>query len=366
MSDRKRLAIDVRMDRPGFALRVCRDVELEGVTGLFGPSGGGKTTLLRIIAGLETEADGVVRFGANTWQDSASAQFCPAWRRPVGYVFQDTRLFPHLDVAGNLLFADRRAGSDTSAIRFDDVLDAFELRPLLGRSVENLSGGEAQRVAIARTLLTRPELLLLDEPLAGLDRARKRDILPYLENLPRRFGVPAIYVSHSVSEIARLTDEVLVMDAGSIAAAGPTMTVLASEEPALAALSFEPVAVLDVTVVEALPEQYLTRVELDGQPMTVPSVAEASPGDRLRLLVNSVDVVLATEKPAGLSVRNVLAGRIHAIEMRRGTAFANVLIDVGSARLVARLTRHAIDEMAIGKGDAVYALIKTASFERGA
>lgn len=366
MSESLPLELDVRMQRPGFALEVSLDIELAGVTGLFGPSGGGKSTLLRIIAGLERSANGVVRFGGKTWQDSQAAVNLPAWRRPVGYVFQDARLFPHLDVAGNLRFADRRAADRPSEIRHDEVVDAFDLHSLMSRSVQTLSGGEVQRVAIARTLLTRPDLLLLDEPLAALDRRRKRDILPYLEALPQRFGVPAIYVSHSVGEIARLTDKVVVLSNGAVVAAGNTLTVLASEDPALAALSFETVSVLDVRVVETLPEQHLTRVALDGQLMTLPSFAEVSAGDRLRLLVHSGDVVLATEEPRGLSVRNVLLCRIRAVESRPGSAFANVVVVAGKAQLVARLTRHAVAELGLGEGDEIYALIKTASFERDA
>jgi molybdate transport system ATP-binding protein len=207
---------------------------------------------------------------------------------------------------------------------------------------------------------------LLDEPLAALDRRRKRDILPYLEALPQRFGVPAIYVSHSVGEIARLTDEVLVLSNGAIVAAGNTLSVLASEDPALAALSFETVSILDVRVVETLPDQLLTKVELDGQPMTLPSFAEVSAGDRLRLLVHSGDVVLATEEPRGLSVRNVLRGRIRAVESSPASAFASVVVAVGKAQLVARLTRHAVSELRLGEGDEIFALIKTASFERDA
>jgi molybdate transport system ATP-binding protein len=359
------LKLELQLEFGRFALDVDFDAELAGVTGLFGPSGGGKSTLLRVIAGHESRARGIVRFDGVIWQDSSAGVFLPAWRREVGYVFQDARLFPHLDVAGNLRYAEKRANGEGGDIRFDDVVDAFDLRALMREHTDTLSGGEVQRVALARTLLSRPRLLLLDEPLAALDRQRKRDILPYLEALPKRFGVPAIYVSHTVSEIARLTESVLVMDGGRLVAKGDTATILAGDDPALEALSVETVSVLDVDVSEVLPDQFLTRVTLNDQPMTLPALADASIGERIRLLIRSGDVVLATREPRGISVRNILHGRIRSVERQASGAFANVAVDVGGARLVARLTQHAIGEMGIKEGDAIYALIKTASFERG-
>jgi molybdate transport system ATP-binding protein len=365
VSDSMSLTLDLQLEFGRFALDVDFDIELSGVTGLFGPSGGGKSTLLRVIAGHETRARGKVRFDGSTWQDSSAGLFLPAWRRAVGYVFQDARLFPHLDVAGNLRYAEKRASGEGGDIRFDDVVDAFDLTALMGEHTDTLSGGEVQRVALARTLLTRPRLLLLDEPLAALDRRRKRDILPYLEALPKRFGVPAIYVSHTVGEIARLTENVLVMDGGRLVATGDTATILAGDDPALAALSVETVSVLHVNVSEVLPDQFLIRVTLNDQPMTLPAFADATVGERIRLLIRSGDVVLATREPQGISVRNILRGRIRSVERQASGAFANVAVDVGGARLVARLTQHAIGEMGIKEGDAIYALIKTASFERG-
>ncbi|MDZ7642957.1 MAG: ATP-binding cassette domain-containing protein [Woeseiaceae bacterium] len=200
------------------------DVELDGVTGLFGASGSGKSTLLRLIAGLERADDGHVRFAGKPWQDAGT--FVPPHRRPVGYVFQDARLFRHLDVAGNLRFAARRRSDDGAGPQFDEVVAACDLDPLLDRDVRALSGGEQQRVALARTLLCGPRLLLFDEPLAALDAARKHDILPYIESLQARFGIPAIYVSHSMDEIVRLADRVIVLADGRVQARGPTVPVL--------------------------------------------------------------------------------------------------------------------------------------------
>jgi len=210
------LALHVTLERADFALEVQHELALEGITALFGPSGSGKTTLLRVIAGLERSARGSVTFDGNAWQ-SAQA-WLPPDRRGVGYVFQDGRLFPHLTVKKNLEFAARRA--TRGAIDFDAAVAAFDLKALLGRRPGSLSGGEQQRVAIARALLTSPRLLLMDEPLSSLDVGRKREILPLIEQLPRQFGVPVLYVTHNVDEVARIASHVLLLAGGRVAAYG--------------------------------------------------------------------------------------------------------------------------------------------------
>jgi len=197
-----------RLSFGDFTLDARIDTPLSGTTALFGPSGGGKSTLLRIIAGLENRAEGVVALGDMTWAHSDAGIFTPAHQRPVGTVFQDGRLFTHLTVAQNLRYADRRSRHRHSAINLDTVIDRLSLTPLLPRRPDTLSGGERQRVALGRTLLTRPALLLLDEPLSALDRGRKADILPYLRDLPGSFGIPTLYVSHAVEEIAQLAETV--------------------------------------------------------------------------------------------------------------------------------------------------------------
>ncbi len=306
----QQLSLRVKLSYPGFSLDVDRRLSLSGVTGLFGPSGGGKSTLLRIIAGLESRAEGEVTFGSETWQNEAS--FVPPHLRPIGYVFQDARLFSHLTVEGNLRYArDRRRDED--GISYDEVVAAMDLQALLHRYTDALSGGERQRVAIARTLLTNPRLLLLDEPLAALDIGRKREILPYIEALPQRFGIPAIYVSHAINEMARLADEVIVLENGVVTTVGPVVQVLNSEALQSSTMPFEPVTILEATVLEHLPDLYLTRVDYHGQQISVPIIDAHKKGDVVRLSVRSGDVVLATEKPFGLSVRNVLEGTVSSV-----------------------------------------------------
>jgi molybdate transport system ATP-binding protein len=354
------LSLRVKVTYPGFELEVARDISLAGITGLFGPSGGGKSTLLRIIAGLEPSVEGQVRFNGETWQNKSS--FVPAHRRPVGYVFQDARLFPHLTVAGNLQFAHSRCGTE-NGITFDEAISAMDLQSLLHRHTDALSGGERQRVAMARTLLANPRLLLLDEPLAALDVSRKREILPYIESLPTRFGIPTIYVSHSVSEMARLVDDVIILENGLITAVGPAVSILNRQDLQSSALSFEALTILEVQVIEHLEALHLTRVDFRGQRITVPTITTAV-GETVRLSVCAGDVVIATEEPRGLSVRNMLTGKLVSIDPDQDGAFATVSMDISGAIIRSQLTHHAVTELALAKGMHVYALIKTASFNR--
>ena len=355
------LLLRVKVAYPGFSLDVDRQLSLSGVTGLFGPSGGGKSTLLRIIAGLESRAAGEVTFDGETWQNESS--FVPPHLRPIGYVFQDARLFSHLTVEGNLRYARDRRRPD-GGISYEEVVSTMELQSLLHRHTDVLSGGERQRVAIARTLLTNPRLLLLDEPLAALDIGRKREILPYIEALPKRFGIPAIYVSHAVSEMARLADDVVVLEGGRITAVGPALTILNREDLQASTMPFEAVTILEANVVEHLPDLHLTRVDYHGQQISIPLIDAVQKGDAVRLSVRSGDVVIATEQPRGLSVRNMLAGTVLSVDPDRESAFATVSVAIDSAIIKAHLTHHAVAELGIEKGLPVYALVKTASFDR--
>jgi molybdate transport system ATP-binding protein len=245
-ADGMALTVDVQLRYQGFNLAVAQDFSLSGVTGLFGPSGAGKSTLLRIIAGLETRAVGRVAMGAEIWQEGDRA--LPPHRRGVGYVFQDTRLFPHLSVRGNLDYALRRA-QGLGGPGMSEIVDALDLGALLGRRPAEISGGEKQRAAIGRALLGAPKILLMDEPLAALDEARKAEILPYLERLCDHARVPIIYVSHAVAEVARLARDMVVLRAGRVLRAGPATQVLSDPEAVPMVGSREAGAVIEARIV---------------------------------------------------------------------------------------------------------------------
>ena len=349
------LALHVTLERPDFTLEVQHELALEGITALFGPSGSGKTTLLRVIAGLERSARGSVTFDGNAWQNAQS--WLPPDRRGVGYVFQDGRLFPHLTVQKNLEFAERRA--KRRAIDFEAAVVAFDLKTLLGRRPESLSGGEQQRVAIARALLTSPQLLLMDEPLSSLDVRRKREILPLIEQLPRQFGVPVLYVTHNVDEVARVASHVLLLAAGRVAAYGTVAEVFerVDLEPYIGGL--ETGTVLRTRVAEH--RDGVATLLVGSERLRVP-MSDAPVGALRPIRINARDVAIATEKPRHLSIRNVLAAKILRIEPS-ATGNVELLLDVEGEHLRSRITRDACDELNLQVDQNVFALIKSVALE---
>lgn len=359
------LALSLRVAHPGFRLELEGELPLAGVTAIFGPSGSGKSTLLRAIAGFERRAEGRVAFGDRVWLDAAAGIDLPPHRRPAGMLFQDARLFPHLDVAGNLAYAVRRRGRDGRFGR-DAVVEALDLAPLLARSVDALSGGERKRVALARTLLSNPALLLLDEPLSGLDRGRKAEILPYLEDVTRRFGLPTLFVSHDIDEVARLADRVWVLDGGRLQTTGPTAEIVERLDLEPLTGRFEGGVLVEGRVDRHDPRLHLTFVDLHGDELTMPLLERLAPGDPVRLRIRARDVALATERPVGLSIRNVLPGRIVELVPEPETGSVEAFVALHADRLRARLTLAAVEELGLEVGSPVFALVKSVSFERGA
>ncbi len=354
------LSVDIKLALKGFSLEVVHAFELGGITALFGASGAGKSLLLRVIVGLEDSARGQVSFDGEPWQ--GKGPFVPTAQRGVGYVFQDSRLFEHLDVAGNLNFAAKRSGSQA----FDTVVKTLDLQPLLSRRVTALSGGEKQRVAIGRTLLTEPRLLLMDEPLAALDHARKTRLLPYIARLPEAFGLPVIYVTHSVEEVTRLADRMVVLANGRVLAAGGVADTLARLDIAEASGKFEAGSVVRAEVTGQNQRFRLTDMTVAGQALSMPASA-VELGTELRLRIRARDVAIAVGRPEGLSIRNVLRGKILEIEQEAETAFAEVLLDIGDGqRLRARITRASVAELGLAVDDIVFALVKSVSFDRRA
>ena len=349
------LALDVALDRPGFALSVRCDLALEGITALFGPSGAGKTTLLRVLAGLERSARGSVMFDGIGWQGAHS--WLPPHRRGVGYVFQDGRLFPHLTVRQNLEFAARRAARD--AIRFDAAVGALDLESLLERACLSLSGGEQQRAAIARALLTSPQLLLMDEPLSSLDARRKREILPLIEQLPREFGVPVLYVTHNVDEVARLAARVLLMANGRVVADGTVTEIFERVDLESYTGGLEAGAVLRARVAEH--HDGVATLIVGRERLRVP-MTDAPVGAVRPIRIHARDVAIATERPLHLSIRNVLAARILSIETA-ATGNVELLLDVDGEHLRSRITRDACEDLQLKVDQHVFALIKSVALE---
>ena len=351
------LSLDVALDRPGFALRVAVDLALTGITALFGPSGSGKTTLLRIIAGLEQAASGTVAFDGETWQ--SGDRRVPPHRRQVGYVFQDGRLFSHMTVAQNLEFALRRSTSQPPSIDLEKAIEALGLRPLLERRTPSLSGGEQQRVAIARALLRSPRLLLMDEPLSSLDIKRKREILPHIEALPGRFGVPVLYVTHNLDEVARLANDVVLLADGRVAACGNVAEVFERTDLASLVGGLEAGVVLRARV--AAHDNGIGTLLVGSQQLRVP-MATAQVGTTRPIRIHARDVAVATVRPEKLSIRNVLRGRIRLIETGANLN-VELLIDVDGEHLRARITQDALEELDLAVGREVFALIKSVALE---
>lgn len=344
-----------RVQRSGFALDVDLRLPATGVSAVFGPSGCGKTTLLRCMAGLTRAPQGRLHVAGECWQDEHAGVWRPTHRRPIGYVFQEASLFPHLSVQGNLDFAHRRSGSTDRRV-VDESIALFEIDHLLPRSPERLSGGERQRVAIARALASSPRILLMDEPLAALDAARKAEILPFLERLHRELSIPVIYVTHSMDEVARLADHLVVLDQGRVDASGAMREVLARLDSTLTASEDAGVA-LDATVAGHDAKYRLTRLDIGGAELWAARVSREV-GSRVRVRIHARDVSLALFRPDGSSITNILASVVEAIA-HDGPDQSMVRLRVGDgARLLARITRRSCDHLALDRGMVVYAQVK--------
>lgn len=351
------LMVALRGSVGGFALDIDFTAPATGVTALFGPSGAGKTSILRCIAGLTRLAQGEIAFAGETWQDARG--FVPAHCRPVGYVFQDANLFAHLSVADNLHFGLKRAATARPVVGFDAVVDRLGLGKLLARSPERLSGGERQRVAIGRALLAQPRLLLVDEPLSAVDLPARDGILSLLETLCRDLAIPAVYVSHDLAEVTRLAHHLVLIEAGKLVAAGPLDDILTDLRLPLAA-SPQAGVVLDA-VVEAADAHYgLTSYRVAGGVLTAPARG-LTVGTHCRVRVLASDISLCREPPLGTTILNVLPGVILGADSFDGMQ-TNVLIQLGAdekgAKLLARVTRKSWESLGFAIGQSTHALVK--------
>jgi len=334
----------------------------EGITALFGRSGAGKTTVVNAIAGLLRPQSGCIMLGEDTLFDAERRIFVPARRRRFGYVFQEGRLFPHLTVRHNLLFSRLFDRSRHDPRELDHIAGMLGLEGVLERRPAQLSGGEKQRVAIGRALLARPRLLLLDEPLASLDTQRKSEILRYLELLRDEVRIPMIYVSHTVEEVVRLADTVVLMAAGRVAAVGQVEEIMGRPDLRAAGGTFEGGTVVDATVIAQDIEHDLATLAFDGGTLAVTNL-DALVGEPVRVRIRARDVSIALDPPGRISIQNVLRGKLTAlVPERAGIVDASIL--VGGMTLRSRITTRAAAQLALAPGLEVYALIKAVSLDR--
>jgi molybdate transport system ATP-binding protein len=353
--------VDIAQRLGSFELDVAFRAEAP-IVGLFGRSGSGKTSLVNALAGIGHPRRGRIVVNGAALFDGERGIDLPPERRRLGYVFQDDLLFPHLAVEANLLYGYHRAPRAERVIEPEHVIALLGLGALLRRLPDTLSGGEKQRVAIGRALLAQPRLLLMDEPLASLDVARRDEVLRYIELLRDDLAIPIVYVSHSVAEITRLADTVVVLSEGRTIAVGDVDEVMSRLDLRPQTGRYEAGAVIDTVVAAHDPAYELTTLRFDGGELFVPSV-EGLVGERVRVRIRARDVSLALARPEATSVVNVLEGSIAGFSAEEGP-IVDIRLRVGEASLLARITRRSRDQLSLTEGQRVYALIKAVSFDR--
>nr|VFK59261.1 MAG: molybdate transport system ATP-binding protein [Candidatus Kentron sp. TC] len=352
-----------RLERGNFRLDAAHEIPAAGVIALFGPSGSGKTTLLRCIAGIESVAEGFFQVGGECWQDTRTGLFAPPHKRALGYVFQDGRLFPHMRVRANLFYGYRRTPQAHRRVDPGEITRILDLVPLLDRYPDTLSGGERQRVGIGRALMNTPRLLLMDEPMAGLDQARKREIMPYLENLRATFKIPILYVTHDIGELIRIADWLVIMENGRTRQSGPLDEMLSRMDLDIAGQE-DAGAVLQVLVIGHDDRFQLTEVRFGGGRLFIPRLPR-NIGEQLRLRVHARDVSLALAPPSGSSILNVVPATITDIAFP-SPGRALIRLDASGAPLLARITQKSCHNLRLRVGLRIHAQIKSVALGEGA
>lgn len=354
------MSIEVSV-RHGFdKFRLAADFASAGrLTAIFGASGSGKTTLVNTIAGLVRPARARIVVDDTVLVDTQRHIDLPVHRRRIGYVFQDARLFPHLTVEQNLKFGRWFTPRGERYADLGKLVELLGIGHLLARNIQDLSGGERQRVAIGRALLASPRLLLMDEPLAALDQARKAEILPHIERLRDELRIPIVYVSHALAEVKRLATDIVVLSGGTVTAAGPAGDIAQRLDLIPDSERDEGGAFLDMTVIAYDPRYDMTRLRSAAGEAWVTSEA-GRPGDMRRVQIRARDVMIASARPEGISALNVFRGRITAL-VPSGPASVEVHLDCAGSPLIARITRQSRDALGLAEGLDVYAIVKAVS-----
>ncbi len=356
------MEIKVTRRQGDFMIKVFFEGAESGVTALYGPSGAGKTSVINMVAGLMRPDAGRIAVNGLCLFDSARRIDLPPERRRIGYVFQDGRLLPHLSVRDNLTYGMRLTPADRRFVTLDEVVALLGIGHLLDRRPAKLSGGEKQRVAVGRALLTSPAILLMDEPLASLDASRKAEVLPFIMRLSREYAIPILYVSHSMDEILNLADHLIVMDGGRVVAAGELEELLSKPELQVHLNLQAYGAVIPTVVDEPLDARGLTRLRFGDHVLKVPPMA-APRGAPIRLRISARHVAIALKAPEATSFQNIIPGKVDQI-LDHNDALVDVRLDVGSF-LWARITRQSCRELRLAPGLPVFALIKSVAVSPG-
>ena len=357
------LHLKIKMSRPVFELDLDLQLPGLGITAIFGPSGSGKTTLLRAVAGLEKNQVGRIQIGSHVWQDTQQGIDLPTWQRPLGYVFQESSLLPHLNVTDNLNFGLKRAEKSSGNAQSDAAMalkasiELLGIGSLLQRMPDQLSGGERQRVAIARAIAMKPKLLLMDEPLASLDAARRQEIFPWLTKLRDELKMPMLYVTHSTEEVTRLADHLVVLDQGQVKAQGPVGSVLTQVVNPVV-VGEDAGALIEGCIGAVDTQWHLSRVDFEGGCVWMRD-AGLPVGKAVRIRILARDVSLATTEPQNTSIQNQLRGHIQSITPDVHPSQVMVVLKCGAEEVLARVTKRAVDELSLQLGQPVWAQVKS-------
>lgn len=342
----------------GFSLSVKARIPSSGITVLFGPSGSGKTTVLRCIAGLE-RAEGIVQIAGSCWQDDSKGIFLPAWKRPQGYVFQESSLFPHLSARGNIYFAMKGSKDKQTLHRVEKAIDLLGISDLLDHMPAELSGGERQRVSITRALATDPKIMLFDEPLSALDYARKQEILPWLEKLKKELGIPMLYVTHSPEEVVGLADSLLILEEGKLKASGHIQDVLSDIDTPIRI--GEDVSVLINAQIDDVDERWNLVTAANGDFRITIKSAVKELHKKIRLRIFAKDVSIAKKKPESVSIQNCLEAEVKEISECGTQGDVLVKLNCHGQKIISRITALSAHKLTLKEADKVWLLIKAAA-----